>query len=307
MEAFYIMKNISEQATIIINNFISYLNEKEDLSTKTVKEYRSDLKHFANWFENIDKIEENIRFELKNIVTPTLTRYRDNMQKELKLMPATINRRIITLKRFFGWAIDNEYITRNPSKPIKLVPAEKSSPRKMTEREESQFINAVEKYGSLRDRTIVVLMLHTGLRTMEICDLTKEDVYIGKRSGHLTVRSGKRRKQREVPLNSTCRDILDYYLKHIQPDSYLFFSIKTGTRLSERALRFIIEKYMKMARLEGLSAHDLRHRFGYVMIANTPIHRLAQIMGHDSLDTTMIYVKATRNDLQNEVEKIAWK
>ncbi|PJI52182.1 Site-specific recombinase [Methylobacterium radiotolerans] len=54
------------------------------------------------------------------------------------------------------------------------------------------------------------------------------------------------------------------------------------------------QKYMKLARLEGLSAHDLRHRYGYVMAENTPLHRLAQIMGHDSLDTTMIYVKATQ-------------
>jgi integrase/recombinase XerD len=37
-----------------------------------------------------------------------------------------------------------------------------------------------------------------------------------------------------------------------------------------------------------------------------PLHRLAQIMGHDSLDTTMTYIRATRSDLQNEVEKIAW-
>ena len=64
---------------------------------------------------------------------------------------------------------------------------------------------------------------------------------------------------------------------------------------------------MKAARLEGLRAHDLRHRFGYVMAENTPFHRLAQIMGHDNLDTTMINVKATRADLQAEVEKIAWR
>jgi integrase/recombinase XerD len=44
-----------------------------------------------------------------------------------------------------------------------------------------------------------------------------------------------------------------------------------------------------------------------VMAENTPLHRLAQIMGHDSLDTTMIYVKATRAELQAEVEKIAWQ
>jgi integrase/recombinase XerC len=62
---------------------------------------------------------------------------------------------------------------------------------------------------------------------------------------------------------------------------------------------------MDFARLQGLSAHNLRHRFGYVMAENTPLHQLAQIMGHDSLDTTMIYVKATRADLQSEVDKIS--
>jgi integrase/recombinase XerC len=38
-----------------------------------------------------------------------------------------------------------------------------------------------------------------------------------------------------------------------------------------------------------------------------PLHRLAQIMGHDSLDTTMIYIRGTKGDLQQEVEKIAWE
>jgi integrase/recombinase XerC len=53
--------------------------------------------------------------------------------------------------------------------------------------------------------------------------------------------------------------------------------------------------------------HDLRHRFGYRMAKSTPLHRLAQIMGHDSLDTTMIYVQATQHDLLKEVEDIAWE
>ena len=56
-----------------------------------------------------------------------------------------------------------------------------------------------------------------------------------------------------------------------------------------------------------VSPHDLRHRFGYRMAETVPLHRLAQIMGHDSLDTTMIYVRGTKSDLQREVEKIAWE
>ncbi|MDR2736288.1 MAG: tyrosine-type recombinase/integrase [Gracilibacteraceae bacterium] len=271
-----------------IDDFIRMLETEEDLKPKTIYEYGSDLRHFVEWFEGEQASEKLFRIE--DVATPTLTRYREAMQREMKLKPATINRRLITLKRFFEWASAKGLIQRDPSKSIKLVPEEKTSPRQMTEREESAFIAAAEHSGSLRDQAILIVMLHTGLRTMEICDLAPADIVIGKRSGQLTVRSGKRNKQREVPLNVTCRAILEKYMVELSSDSpFLFPSEKTGNRLTERALRHLIQKYMKLARLEGLSAHDLRHRFGYVMAENTPLHRLAQIMGHDSLNTSMVY------------------
>lgn len=105
------------------------------------------------------------------------------------------------------------------------------------------MIAAAERGGSLRDQTILIVMFHTGLRTMEVCDLAPGDIQIGKRSGQLTVRSGKRNKQREVPLIATCRAALEKYLAELPPDSsYLFPSEKTGDRLTERALRHLIQK-----------------------------------------------------------------
>lgn len=298
---------ISRQAQAVIDQFIQTLTVNEDLNPKTLKEYAGDLKHFVNWFEKSGQ-EDSLIFRPEEVATPTLTRYRETMQKVMELKPATINRRLLTLKRFFESAASQNLIRRDPSKPVKLIPEERVSPRQITEKEEADLIAAVEHHGTLRDQTILILMLHTGLRTMEVCDLAPNDITLGKRSGHLTVRSGKRNKQREVPLNVTCRTALETYISELpQGNAYLFPSEKTGERLSERALRYIVQKYMDIARLQGLSAHDLRHRFGYVMAENTPLHRLAQIMGHDSLDTTMIYVKATRADLQSEVEKIAWQ
>ncbi|MDN4594498.1 tyrosine-type recombinase/integrase [Polycladomyces subterraneus] len=135
---------------------------------------------------------------------------------------------------------------------------------------------AVQQHGS-RDQTIILMMLHTGLRTMEVCNLKPRDVTIGKRSGTLVVRSGKRNKQREVPLNATIREALTVYFETLPADTeYLFSSKKTGQRLTERALRYLIQKYI----------------------------RLAQIMGHDSLDTTMIYIQATREDLRLRWRKL---
>ena len=128
-------------------------------------------------------------FRIADVATPILTRYRETSQKVMELKPATINRRLITLKRFFDWAVLESTIRRDPSKPVKLVPEGKVSPRHMTDKEEAALIAAAEHGGSLRDQTILIVMLHTGLRTMEICDLAPSDIQIGKRSGQLTVRS----------------------------------------------------------------------------------------------------------------------
>lgn len=70
---------------------------------------------------------------------------------------------------------------------------------------------------------------------------------------------------------------------------------------------YLVKKYAQIALLTDVSPHALRHRFGYRMAEVVPLHRLAQIMGHDSLDTTMIYILGTKGDLQREVEKIAWE
>ena len=83
----------------------------------------------------------------------------------------------------------------------------------------------------------------------------------------------------------------------------MFLSEKRHTQLTERGLDYLIKKYAARANLQDV---DLRHRFGYRLAASVPLHRLAQIMGHDSLDTTMFYVQGTQQDLQQEIEKIAW-
>jgi integrase/recombinase XerD len=128
----------------------------------------------------------------------------------------------------------------------------------------------------------------------------------GKRSGVLQI-YGKRNKYREVPLNATARTALETYLPTLPPGSlFVFPSGKTGTALTVRGLAHCFRSYVVKARLADVSLHDLRHRFGYRMAQAVPLHRLAQIMGHDSLDTTMIYIRGTKQDLQKEVEKIAW-
>lgn len=283
---------ISKQSGQLIQHFIHVLTTQKELSAKTLREYASDLKHFTGWF-TANENEKNADFSIEHMGTSTIVRYRQAMQDSMGLKPATINRRLVTLKRFFEWAASESFIALDPSKPVKLLPEDKEKPRKMTNQEEEALVDATRQYGSLRDQTIVFLMLHTGLWPMEVCDLKPEDIRLDTPSRYVIVQSGVRNNYREVPLDAACSAVLDNYLAKRSPNStYLFSSEKTGDRLTERALRHLIQKYMKAAHLQGLQAHHLRHRFGYVMAATTPVHLLAQIMGHDRQSTTMIYINA---------------
>ena len=161
---------------------------------------------------------------------------------------------------------------------------------------------------NLRDRTLILLMLHVGLRVGEVRTLKRGQIEIGKNTGNVQI-IGKRGKHRRVPLNATARIALREYLLTLPEDAvHLFPSEKTDSALGERMVQLIVKKYAALAKIKDLSPHDLRHRFGYRLAeANVPIHRIAQLMGHDSYNTTMIYIRGTEADLQKAVEQIAYQ
>src|SRR5437764_7016919 len=283
-------------------------SSEEDLSAVTIRNYLSDVRQFAAWYEEHSQggQEETSPFTPTAVATPTLTAYRAYLQHILHLKPASVNHSLVSLKRYFAWLAETGQIKHNPAKVVKLVEQEAPPPRHLSDQEEQALVAAVTEWGSLRDRTIIILMLHTGLRAREVCTLTRSQVKLGKRSGTLQV-FGKRNKYREIPLNATARAALEEYDPVLRKGSHdtapLFLSEKTRTRLTERGLGYLITKYAERAKVHDVSPHDLRHRFGYRMAASVPLHRLAQIMGHDSLDTTILYTQGTKQDLQQEVEK----
>lgn len=300
-----------------IERYGRYLLNEQDLASDTVRNYVSDLRHFvafceATWAEGEESCEP---FSPASVTTPTITLYRSHLKNTLELKPASINRHLISIKRHFGWAVDEGLVARDPAKAVKLVPRVVPPPRHLSDKEEAALVAAVERYGTRRDRTLIVLALHTGLRAEELCGLAPSHLRIANRSGQVRV-WGKRGKYREVPLNSTAREALSEWREELPEEARCLFPSRRGEKIgdgeremrpiTDRALGYVVSKYAALAKVENVSPQDLRHRFGYVMAERVPLHRLAQIMGHDSLDTTMVYVRGTQGDLQRAVEEIAW-
>lgn len=304
------------QATIA--SYADALRSGDDLRPATERNYLGDLRHFAAWCETTwgAGLDAPVPFTPDRIATPTLTAYRANLQA-IGLAPATINRHLVSLKRYCAWATARGFLVADPARAVKLVARVPQPPRQLDDRDEAALVAAVTRYGPPRDRALIVLALHTGLRAAELCQLRPGDLRLGVRSGEVTV-WGKRAKQRMVPLNATARAMLAEYLPGLPPGAPWLFPSRKGTLtveadgnrakrpLGERALGHLVARYAMLGRIAEVCPHDLRHRFGYRMAATVPLHRLAEIMGHDSLDTTRRYVAGTRQDLQLAVETIAW-
>ncbi len=298
---------LSATAQAQLTTYADYLTTACDLSSASIRNYLGDVKLFMAWYEQV--WDTTLDFAPDAIATPTVTRYRHYLQTERQLKPASINRYLISLKRYFAWVNHENLVLRDPTQAVKPVAQVPSPPRHLSDQEETKLVAAAERGGKQRDITLLVLMLHTGLRISEVCQLKWQDVTLNDRSGSLKV-WGKRQKYRIVPLNATARATLRDYQQQVgtfDDTDTVFVSQRTRSHLTPRGLRFIIEKYALRARIEALRPHDLRHRFGYRMAEQVPLHRLAQIMGHDSLDTTTTYIQGTQHDLQQAVETIAWE
>ncbi|MGI8912810.1 MAG: tyrosine-type recombinase/integrase [Chloroflexota bacterium] len=316
------MPALSDAGQAALAAYADALRRQHDLRPATHRNYLSDLRQFAAWCEHTwRETDAAAAFVPAHLTTPTVTAYRAHLQA-LGLSPATINRHLVSLKRYCAWAHEQHLVAVDPGKPVKLVPRVPQPPRQFSDREEAALVAAVTAQGTARDRALLVTALHTGLRAEELCGLRRADVTVTSRSGVVRV-YGKRNRYREVPLNSTARDMLRTYLATLPKDPPCLLpsrkggetvgdaggedTPKTVVPITPRALGYLVARYARLAKVPDLSPHDLRHRFGYRTAKAVPLHRLAQFMGHESLDTTRIDVASTRADLQEAVETIDWQ
>ena len=92
------------------------LREQEDLTVASVRNYPSDVRYFIAWYEQREAecavdAQESLAFHPQAITTPTLICYRTYLQTVQRQKPASVNRSLISLKRYFGWAMHTHLST----------------------------------------------------------------------------------------------------------------------------------------------------------------------------------------------------
>ncbi len=284
----------------------------EDRSAATRRGYRYDLLQFNAWYAAL----HGSLPVLPRLTEHDLIAWRQHMLTLRQLKATTINRRLEAIRRLLRWAETSGIVARSVATDVKTVRTVRDrKPIGLTAAEVHGLLRAAgaSSHGlARRNYALVQLMLQTGLRIGEVTALRRSDVTLRDRAGVIRVRHGKGLKEREVPLNATARRALRQLLEHDpspRPEDPVFRSARNAP-LPIRSVQNTIAALVRRARLTrpGISAHSLRHTFALAWLHQHPgqLVELAQLLGHESLDTTAIYTHASAEDLARRIERTAF-
>lgn len=271
-----------------------------NLANDTKNWYHSKLTLFVEWCANCD-------IDLADITPKVMFRFLEYLQTRINprskkvITTDTLHGYIKTIKLFLNWCADDEdygqYISKKNVRRIPLPKVEKKIVDTFTNDEIAAFFEAADKSNMpKRDRSILSLLLDTGIRASELCTITIENVRISRDDAYIKV-MGKGRKEREVSLGSKSRMSLLKYIrlerKDAKPPDAVFLT-QRNEPLNRNTLNQLLYRLRDDAKVKTrVSAHKWRHTFATrYLLTGGDVYKLSRIMGHTSVSTTERYVRS---------------
>jgi site-specific recombinase XerD len=260
------------------------------LAATTVVNYMADLRCFARWLAD----QPSPNGGLLGVQTEDIQSYQKSMGEEGRT-PSTINRRVHTIRKFYGFVMVEDWMATNPARDVYLLSRpEYPPPRALTNGETQALLDAIHSAArsSLlkRDYAIVLLLLGAGVRVGELVELQLEDVEFLGGVGYLLVGQQRRDGGRYIPLSVAVCDALKEYL-HVRPRIpavHSLFLSQGGRPLSPRRVQSLLHTYARTAHLEGVTAQVLRDTFALTMLeATEDVGLVAGFLGHRRVETTV--------------------
>ena len=282
-----------------VSSFIDTLWLEDGLSKNTLSAYRQDLSAFLKFLK-----EKRHDVSLLEVTVEDIQAWLAQMHLQTKA--TTANRRLATLRRFYGWAIQSRQIEEDPCLHIKPAKQAARFPKTLSEAQVELLLAAPDLTtpGGLRDKAMLETLYATGLRVSELISL--KTFHLALNEGFLRVVEGKGGKDRIVPLGEEAIYSLQRYLQEGRPELLkgrlddAVFITRLGSAMSRQAFWQLVKKYAKQQDIQvPLSPHVLRHAFATHLLNHGADLRVVQmLLGHADISTTQIYTHVARERLK---------
>ena len=287
----------------LVKEFLCYLEYERGRSAHTVESYGADLGAFCEYIHRLDP-ELGWEDVDVSIVRGWMEEMADSGNK-----PASVNRRLSSLRALFRYAVSRGKLQRDPVYHIKGLKKEEPLPQYLREAEMERLLDKNcwnDSFEDLRSRTIILTFYSTGIRLAELQGLN--DSSIDNVQDCLKV-LGKRNKERLIPFGTELKTELAYYQakrneKFGVGDGALFVNDKGLRMTPEQIRKDVIRNVSKVTTMKKRSPHVLRHTFATAMLANgSGIESVQKFLGHESVSTTEIYTHTTFGQLREAYSK----
>lgn len=283
----------TESLPEIVKIFIASM-AVENCKKTTMRDYKNNLEIFFR----------SVRKPFNTVTTNDIRVFLFNQQQERGWTPGTTDHKRVVINSFYNWLVDNEYISRNPAKTIKPLKLPKKKLKPLAQIELENFRDACEKD---RERALVDFLFATGCRVSEAAAVVLSDINWTEHS--ITIRHGKGDKERVTYINAEAELSLKKYLKNRKgTDEHLFVSGRapyTGltTESLEGDIRRIRKRIPELLSVK-VTPHTLRRTMGTTAVKRgCPIENVKELLGHESLDTTMQYVTVCQDEVKYAHQK----
>ena len=265
----------------------SFLSAKkiEGCSEKTLKYY----------YATIQSMLDEIKKDVKHIVTDDIRCYLTEYQANKKSSKTTIDNIRRILSSFFSWLEDEDYILKSPVRRIHKVKT--GTNIKETYSDEALEIMR-DNCAELRDLAIIDMLASTGMRVGEMVLLNREDVDFNERE---CVVFGKGNKERVVYFDARTKIHLQNYLsKRKDNNPALFVSLKAPyDRLKIGGVEVRLRNFGKQLGLNKVHPHKFRRTLATMAIdKGMPIEQLQKLLGHSKIDTTLQYAMVKQSNVK---------
>ncbi len=280
-----------------VSRYIDYLTKVKKASLNTVMSYQHDLRRMVEYFQT-QGITDIKKVNKTNINSYILYLERQNWSS------ATQSRYIASMKAFFTFLHNENYISTLPTREIKAPHVEKKMPDILSVEEIMLLLKQPDckTPKGMRDKAMLELLYGTGIRVTELISLQLSDISMD--MSYIQCASG--RKTRIIPFHDEAKKALQEYLEHARgilvkdKDKNILFTNYAGEPMSRQGFWKLVKAYAAQAGIKReITPHTLRHSFAAHLVENgADLRAVQEMMGHADLSSTQIYAGMANNRIR---------